>query len=188
MYLADALSRAFAPQQCEEQFERDIKSEKFIHLMSDTSYVTDRKLDEIKKHVTQDITMQLLIQQNDTGLPTRKSLLPTEMREYYPHRDKFTQNNGLIYAGQNILIPLKLRSDTLHKLHLSHQGVEKTKHLARQSILWPGMSKQIEDLIFSCPTCLRHREPNPREPLKPHQLPGRPWERVATDLFEWTVK
>ena len=46
MYLADALSRAFLPDIVHEQFEKKMDSEKFIHLMSSTSYVTDRKLKE----------------------------------------------------------------------------------------------------------------------------------------------
>ena len=39
MYLADALSRAFPLELKEEQFERDMNSERFIHLMSTASYV-----------------------------------------------------------------------------------------------------------------------------------------------------
>ena len=164
---------------------RDIKVEKCINLMSARSYVTDRKLEERKKHIHEDKAMQLLIQQMLTGWPDHKTLLPTELREYYPHRETLTENDGLIYVGQNILIPPMLQSDMLRKLHLSHQGIEKTKRLARQSIFWPGMSTQIEDLISKCPTCLKHRNSNRREPLHPHQLPSRPWERIATDLLDW---
>ena len=39
MYLADALSRAFPPEIVHEQFEADIDSERFVHLMSIESYV-----------------------------------------------------------------------------------------------------------------------------------------------------
>ena len=48
MHIADALSRAFPPAIIPEQFEEDIASERFIHLMSSESYVTDRKLQPIK--------------------------------------------------------------------------------------------------------------------------------------------
>ena len=105
MYLADALSRAFTTEVREEQFERDMKVEKCINLMSARSYVTDRKLEERKKHIHEDKAMQLLIQQMLTGWPDHKTLLPTELREYYPHRETLTENDGLIYVGQNILIP-----------------------------------------------------------------------------------
>ena len=54
MYLADALSRAFLPDIVHEQFEKEMDSEKFIHLMSSTSYVTDRKLKEIQEEIKDD--------------------------------------------------------------------------------------------------------------------------------------
>ena len=47
MYLADALSRAFPPDIYEEDYEKEMNDQKFVHLMSTQSYVTDRKLQEI---------------------------------------------------------------------------------------------------------------------------------------------
>ena len=51
MYIADALSRAHPADIVSEQFERDIDSAHFIHLMSSESYVTDRKLREIQGEI-----------------------------------------------------------------------------------------------------------------------------------------
>ena len=185
MYLADALSCAFPPDIYEEDYEKEMNDQKFVHLMSTQSYVTDRKLQEIQQQIAEDQTMQLLIKQIRDGWPQHKNMVHTDLRPYYLYHDKLTESDGIIYAGQNILIPPKLQGDTLRKLHLSHQGVEKTKQLARQSIFWPGMSRQIEDMIPKCPKCLRNRDSNQKEPLQPHQLPSRPWERVATDLFDF---
>lgn len=61
----------------------------------------------------------------------------------------------------------------------------KTKQLAPQTIFWPGMSAQIEDVISKCATWQRHRSSNPKKPLHLHQLTQCPWQRVATDLFGW---
>ncbi|CAB4030046.1 Hypothetical predicted protein [Paramuricea clavata] len=63
MYIADALSRAFPPEIIPEQFEEDVTSERFIHLMSSESYVTDRKLQAIKDEIHTNETMQLLVKQ-----------------------------------------------------------------------------------------------------------------------------
>lgn len=188
MYIADALSRAFPKDIVTDNFEREIAEEKCIHLMSTEAYVTDRKLKEIKAHMYTDDQMRLLTTQMKQGWPSTKSLVPREIKEYYQYREKLSENDGLVYSGHAILIPPTLRRDTLHKLHKSHQGIEKTKQLARQTIFWPGMSAQIEDLISKCATCQRHRNSNPKEPLHPHQLPQRPWQRVATDLFEWNKR
>lgn len=36
-----------------------------------------------------------------------------------------------------------------------------------------------------CKKCLEKRNANPKEPLMPHEVPERPWQVVATDLFSW---
>ena len=46
-----------------------------------------------------------------------------------------------------------------------------------------GLSKQVEDLVTQCATCAKDR-PTPKEPLMPASFPSRPWERIATDLYE----
>ena len=90
--------------------------------------------------------------------------------------------------AHNILIPPSLRADTLQNLHQSHQGIEKTKRLARESIFWPGMNSQIEELMSNCSTCLHHASANQREPLHLHEIPSRSWQKVGTDLFDWNGK
>ena len=188
MYLADALSRAFPSSIEEEQFERDIHSERFIHLVSTESYVTNRKIAAIKAENRDDETMQQLRDQINQGSPEQKSLVPAVLQPYFPYRHDLTTDDELIYKAHNILIPPKLRSETLCKLHHSHQGIEKTKRLARESIFWPGISKQIEDHVSQCETCLENATSNAREPLKPRAIPQRPWQKVGTDLFEWKGK
>ena len=124
--------------------------------MSSQSYVTDQKLQAIKDEIRADETMQLLMQQIQNGWPDHNILVPSEVRSYYPYRQELITEGGLIYKTHNILVPPSLRADTLQKLHQSHQGIEKTKRLARESIFWPGMGSQIEEMVSSCSTCLHH--------------------------------
>ncbi|CAB4024841.1 Hypothetical predicted protein [Paramuricea clavata] len=90
MYIADALSRAFPPEIIPEQFEEDIASERFIHLMSSESYVTDRKLQAIKDEIHTNETMQVLVKQIQDGWPDHKILVPSEVQPYYPYRQELT--------------------------------------------------------------------------------------------------
>lgn len=53
---------------------------------------------------------------------------------------------------------------------------------ARQTVWWPGLSAQIEELVLNCQTCIQERA-NPREPLMPTKLPDRPWQKLGADLF-----
>ena len=171
MYIADALSRAFPSDIIEDDFEREIAEERCIHLMSIKAYVTDCKVDEIKENVCNDDTMQQLITQIRLGWPSTKGPTPPQIKEYYQHKDKQMESDGLVYAGHAIVIPPTLWKDTLLKLHRSHQGIEKTKQRAHQTIFWPGMSAQIEDLVSNCVTCQWHRNATAKEPLHPHELP-----------------
>ena len=46
------------------------------------------------------------------------------------------------------------------------------------------MNQQIADTICKCNTCDMYRNAQTRGPLKSHEIPGRPWQKVAVDLFE----
>ncbi|GFS27367.1 endogenous retrovirus group K member 11 Pol protein [Elysia marginata] len=39
-------------------------------------------------------------------------------------------------------------------------------------------------MVQRCIHCAEHRKSQQKEPLHPHKIPGRPWQRLAADLFE----
>ena len=45
------------------------------------------------------------------------------------------------------------------------------------------MSKEVEKLVENCVTCQEYRTSQQKEPLHPHEIPLRPWQVVATDMF-----
>lgn len=45
------------------------------------------------------------------------------------------------------------------------------------------MSAQLKDLIDKCSICQSVKPEQVSEPLQPHPVPDRPWQRVAIDLF-----
>ena len=73
----------------------------------------------------------------------------------------------------------------LSRIHLGHMGMENSKERARDILFWPGMSKQIDEMIGKCPICLENRRSNTKEPMLSHKIPERPWQTVASDLFMW---
>ena len=46
------------------------------------------------------------------------------------------------------------------------------------------MSKDLEKVILQCRVCCKHRQQH-TEPLMPTPFPDYPWQKVASDLFEW---
>ena len=94
--------------------------------------------------------------------------------------------DGLLVYGHRIVIPNCQRKDILHKLHESHQGLNKCRQNAQSSVWWPGLNKQLKDLVDTCITCRQSRPAQKSEPLRPTCLPQRPWQQLGADLC--TVK
>lgn len=72
----------------------------------------------------------------------------------------------------------------IKKIHSSHIGINGCIRRAKDVMYWPGMSSQIKDVIENCDTCNTTRQGQRKEPMLPHPIPDRPWQRVGADIFE----
>ena len=105
------------------------------------------------------------------------------MKDYWRFRGELTLSGTLLLYQSRIVIPLSLRQATLEKVHHGHQGILRCRMHVSTSVWWPGVSKEMENFIKSCPVCQKTTTPN-KEPLIITPLPSHPWECIATDLFE----
>ena len=78
-----------------------------------------------------------------------------------------------------------MRQEVLKRLHQAHMGIEKTKLRARATVFWPGINKQIEDMVKSCETCLENQKKQTKETMIRSEIPTYPFHIVGTDLFYW---
>lgn len=85
--------------------------------------------------------------------------------------------------GESLIIPESMRPDILHKLHQGHQGVNKCLARARESVWWPGITSAVKQMVERCGLCARETQ-SPVEPLLTTDLPSRPWQKVAAELFQ----
>ena len=53
---------------------------------------------------------------------------------------------------------------------------------AKDSVWWPGLGKQLEEMVTNCRKCTEHRKLK-SEPMIPSAVPARPWHILGTDLF-----
>ncbi|KAL7858896.1 hypothetical protein SRHO_G00140430 [Serrasalmus rhombeus] len=97
-------------------------------------------------------------------------------------------NAYLDMIGSKIVIPKSLRHDMLKKIHAGHLGIEKCRKRAREVMYWPRINHDIANEVSDCSTCQRYQSSNPAEPLKPHTVPNRPYQKVGADLFECAGK
>ena len=91
--------------------------------------------------------------------------------------------DGIIMKGRHVIIPEILKTQTLDKLHINHMGIEKTELLACESISWPNINDDIENLIKNCTTCLTFQQTQPKEKMIHHDIPVRQWDVIGTDMF-----
>ena len=90
----------------------------------------------------------------------------------------------ILLKGPRIVIPSALLPEILERLHTGHQGIVKCRESAKCSVWWPGLSRQLQELVENSEECSKQRN-NCAEPLVPSVLPERPWQKVGADLFEW---
>ncbi|UYV70092.1 K02A2.6-like [Cordylochernes scorpioides] len=90
--------------------------------------------------------------------------------------------------GCTVVVPSSLRKTMLQIIHEGHLGMDKCKIRARQSIFWPGINKQIEDLISKCEICIRNRRSQEKEPLILHPIKDLPWKKMYLIMVDYFSK
>jgi hypothetical protein len=143
-----------------------------------------KKQFQLREATKSDHVLKGLMEIIINGWPERINQLPTDIKPYWSFRDELAIEDGIIFKGQQVIIPECMRADVLQQLHQSHQGVEKTRLLSQECAYWPNIHKDIEDLVRSCGTCQEFAHANAKEPLIPHETPDHPWSKIAADLFE----
>lgn len=183
LYTADALSRT--PLSASDvSLEQEINI--YVNSVMSNLPASDTRLEQIRLHQQEDETCRLLISYCLDGWPDR-SQLHGIINQYWPFHSEITVVDGILLYGCRIIIPSSLRLEILDRLHEGHQGISKCRSRSQHSVWWPGLSRQISELIANCRTCCQYDKNHP-EPLLPSQFPESPWIKVATDLFEYQGK
>ena len=87
-----------------------------------------------------------------------------------------SESEGIVLKDQRILVPIVMRSTILEKLHQGHPGIEKTKQRASQTVFWPRINEDIENLVSKCSFCQELGNANSKEALNPYPIPVYPWQ------------
>ena len=117
-----------------------------------------------------------------SGWPKQCSLLPTSLKPFWSVKDFINIDDGILLKGNSIIIPPKL----LNQLHNhSHQGISKTRFLARKCVYWPNIDKDIESLVGQFTICNTHVNSLPPEAMHERDLLSSPWKILGTDLFDY---
>ena len=183
MYIADTLSRATASREGENINENPC-DERVVYGLEATDSLSEETLSQLKKATAADSVLQAVCVKHKNGWPMKKKSLDRNLHGYWSVKDNISIENDIVMVGDKIIIPQSFRSTILEKLHLAHQGVQRTKAKARKSLYWPGMARDIEAMVEKCMQCQQLQPKHQAEPLIPHQIPELPWMKVGADIFE----
>ena len=178
MYLADALSRAPLTESVDTQ---ELEGWSLNMFMIATA--SEEMLKEYERLTNEDHPLSQVKEFVLNGWPKQKSLCPKEVQDYYDHRTEIMLQEGILFYNNRIIVPPPKRQNVLSQLHFSHQGVVACKKKAKLNVFWPGMMKQIEAHILSCPHCLKFSKSNNTEPMTKRSIPGLPWQDIAADFM-----
>ena len=80
-------------------------------------------------------------------------------------------------------MPESEREGTLKILHEGHYSASKMLPRAKDSVYWPGITKDIETTAGRCHACATNARSQQKETLKSLPVPEVAWDSLATDIF-----
>ena len=114
--------------------------------------------------------------------------VPSEIQPFWTFHKEQTTEDGLILKGTRIVIPSKKQDDILKLIHKGHLGLTKCKLHAKETVHWPGLNEQLEQLILNCQLCLKYSQSKCKQPSDMtfgHEIPIYPWTKLATDILHY---
>lgn len=145
---------------------------------------------EIAEATSSDPILSKVCQFVQNGWPRRLS------NEFVPYKSKSSDiciEQGCLMWGCRVIVPLNFRKSILQTLHDSHPGIVRTKSLARMYVWWPGITKDIENLVKRCDQCNLNQQNPKKAPLHVWEYPARVWQRIHIDYagpfkgFMWLI-
>ena len=105
-----------------------------------------------------------------------------ECQPYLDVWDELSVEKGCVLRGARVTIPHGLRDEVLEELHADHQGMNRTKALARTFVWWPNVDKDIEKKIRKCGGCALQQNNPKATNTHPWVYPETPWQRIHVDF------
>lgn len=184
LHIPDTLSRASLIRSLKDESDTlHQEGEHMIHSIRANAPITEKKAEEFRTAYSSDPDFEELSKQCKKGWPQHIKNVPQNVRCYWPVKDELHQVDGLFFKGDKIIVPKCLREEMLIKIHESHLGIVKCKSRARSCLYWPRLNEDIEMFIQKCKTCNKHANKNIKEPLLPHEVPDRAWQKIGMDIF-----
>ncbi|KAL4134936.1 hypothetical protein QTP88_006616 [Uroleucon formosanum] len=133
------------------------------------------------------LTRNIIYKEEKDDESLRDLIHTVKVAEIKYSTDKLTEltvEDGLVYFNKRVVIPRVVRGEMLRRIHESHQGIEKSKQLAKQHVYWPGIMSDITNLVLTCLVCNKYNRTNKKTELMSHEIPKIPFDKVGADIAQ----
>ena len=142
-------------------------------------------LNDVKHYMSQDLILSKVYEYILNGWPNK---IPKELSRYFSEKANLSLEDGCIYYGSRLVIPLNLREKVLSNLHNNHTGIVRMKMIARSYIWWPAYNKDIESYVQSCEICQTSQNVKRNVGIRSWPACSYPFQRVHIDFFDFAGK
>ena len=135
---------------------------------------------EIAEFTSKEEVLRELREFVKSGLPIK---LPENLKEFSAYRSEISIVKNCLMYRNRVVIPTAIRENVLKILHKGHPGIVAMKAIVRSLIWYPGLEKDIVNLISNCKSCqLNAARPNQNQIFNWPNAP-RIWSRLHVDHF-----
>lgn len=125
---------------------------------------------------------------SDATLKAVRGCMRTEiwtpgLEKFQAIRKQLYTTGGVLVYRDKLVVPNCLQEKALSIAHRSHFGMVSMKRMIRDSLWWPGVSKDIETTVKNCDTCTRINRPSRPVPLSSRDLPEQPMQILQIDFL-----
>ena len=143
LYTADMLSRSPLQNSPDAHtLAQQDEVEYFIQAVTHHLPASETRLNTYRQGQADDAIVSKVITYCQSGWP-HKHQISDKLRPYWAIRGKLSLYDHLLLYGNCIVVPPKLRSETLAKIHQGHQGIQRCHLRIISSVWWPGVSQAV---------------------------------------------
>ncbi|XP_064212700.1 uncharacterized protein K02A2.6-like [Tribolium castaneum] len=139
--------------------------------------------EEIKSYQNKDPTYSKLKEYVKNGWPQKHKSDPL-VSKFFSHQQDLSIAHDIVCYKDRVVIPGPLQKKCLYVLHDGHFGINKCLDRAKATVWWPGITRELKEVVGKCEICIKLRRPTV-DPMLPSEVPSRPWQTIGADLAEY---
>lgn len=128
-----------------------------------------------------DALLQQVMQYTDGCWPKSSNITDRSLKTFCSRRESLSIVNGCIMMNDRVVIPECYQQRVLKQLHNGHQGIERTKAVARSVVYWANIDDDIENMVRRCSICASTARSSPHHQPQPWPRADDPWKRIHLD-------